>query len=69
MCSFRYVSDISGYTEVLYHPKNVLLIFLRLVSIAKHSSRVGLLKCVRTHVIVLGIRVTHAKLWNLELAA
>ncbi len=26
MCSFHYVSDISGYTEVLYHPKTVLLL-------------------------------------------
>ena len=24
MCSFHYGSDISGYTEVLYHPKTVL---------------------------------------------
>ena len=24
MCLFRYVSDISGYFEVLYHPKTVL---------------------------------------------
>ncbi len=25
MSSFRYVSDISGYTVVLYHPKTVQL--------------------------------------------
>ncbi len=25
MCSFHYVSDISGYTEALYHPKTVQL--------------------------------------------
>ncbi len=24
MCSFRYAFDISGYIEVLYHPKTVL---------------------------------------------
>ena len=24
MCSFHYVSDISGYTEVLYHSKTIL---------------------------------------------
>ena len=23
MCSFHYVSDFSGYTEVLYHPKTI----------------------------------------------
>ena len=30
MCSFHYVSDISGYTEVLYHPKTVFSILFLL---------------------------------------
>ncbi len=27
MCSFHYVSDISAYTEVLYHPNSVVFLY------------------------------------------
>ncbi len=28
MCLFRYVSDISGYTEALYHPKTEEVLYI-----------------------------------------
>ncbi len=56
MCSFRYVSDISGYTEVLYHPKTSLIFveipYFRMVTKTHRVERAGSTKELETTITV-----------------